>query len=203
MLENKQQPITRNYMKKLFLATIVAFCTGPVSGVVINNPLSLSTEFLVGIHNGQGANANLDTELALAQAILDLSLGEVDGNFEANTVFDYSGTITSNSGQLETGINGDATISVPAGWGGALVKYDGPNAGYVLYAFGGTASTIPEYPWNIWTTNEEQYQASHYVLLRGSGDLTPNPTTTVPEGGVGVALLGLCLAGMGLVRKIA
>ena len=190
-------------MKNIIILAAIIGIASQASAVIISNPLSLSTQFLAGIRDGQvqgPGGSSIENELIIAQAILDLSLGEVDPPYSANTVFDYAGTITSNSLQLETGINGDATIDIPAGWGGALVKYDGPNAGYALFLFGGTASTIPEFPYNLWTTNEEQYQASHYVLLSGTGGLTPGPQTTVPEGGVGIALFGLALAGMGLAK---
>jgi hypothetical protein len=193
---------------KLNALLIAALSLGTAQAVIISNPLSLQTQYLAGILNGQPEDSNATTEQGYAQTILDLSLGEKtgpagqEGVFEANTVFDYSGTITFNGGQSEVGIDGDGTIDIPAGWGGALAKYDGQNAGYVLFLFGGTASTIPEFPYTLWTTNQEQYQISHYTLFRGTGDVTPTPTGVVPEGGAGVALLGLVLGGMGLARKV-
>ena len=67
-------------------------------------------------------------------------------------------------------------------------------------------STIPENPWNLWTTNPEQFQISHYTLFDGPtpppGDDPPDDEPPVPEGGVGLAFFGLLLAGMGLVRKL-
>jgi hypothetical protein len=189
----------------LLVALGVSTTGGPSAfGVTISNPLSLSTQYVAGTLNGQPGDSNPITEEGYAQTILNLAQGGTSGvapnTFQANTAFDYSGTITFNGGQSTVGINGDATIDIPAGWGGALAKYDGQNAGYVLFLFGGTASTIPEYPWNLWTTNHEQYQISHYTLFRGTGGLTPG-TQSVPEGGAGVALLGLVLAGMGFVAR--
>jgi len=170
----------------------------------------LQTPFLVGIVEGQPGNSNLATEQTYAQAILDLSLGEIDGFYKANTVFNFSGTITSNGGQNEEpgGGFGDAndTVSIEAGWRWVLVKYDGQNAGYVLLPLRNQASTIPEYPWKLWTENQTQYQISHYTLFDGPtpppGDDPPDDDPpNVPEGGVGLGLLGLTLAGMGLFRK--
>lgn len=191
-------------MKLKLLALValgVSSTGGPLSAITITNPLSLQTQYLVGIVNGQPGNSNINTEQAIAQHILDLSLGEVDGAYAANTLFNYAGTITSNGGQHGDPIVGDGIVSIPAGWGGALVKYDGNNAGYALFVFGGTASTIPEYPWDLWTTNHEQYRISHYTLFSGDGGITPNPTS-VPEGAVGVAFLGLALAGLGVARRV-
>lgn len=187
---------------KISLAVICLMsAAAPLPAVIIDNPLSLQTQFLAGIHNGDAANSNPTTEAAIAQAILDLGAGQTVGPLQTNTLFDYNGTITLIGPQIDSGFDdADDSISIPAGWGGALAKYDGQNAGYALFVFGGTASTIPEYPWNLWTTNPEQYQISHYTLLRGSGNLTPTPQSTVPEGGVSMALFGLALAGMGLLR---
>ena len=190
-------------LKLTLLALMLSL--GTVQGITITNPLSLQTEFLAGILNGQPGDSNPTTEQGYAQTILNLSLGQKtgpagqEGVFEANTVYNYSGTITFNGGQSTVGIDGDGTIDIPAGWGAGLVKYDGQNAGYVLFVFGGQAATIPEFPYNLWTTNPEQYQASHVTLFRGTGDVTPNPTI-VPEGGVGIALFGLLTLGMGMTR---
>jgi hypothetical protein len=191
---------------KLSLITLLAvLLASPAGAIVISNPLSLQTQYLAGILNGQPGPTNATIEQGYAQTILDLGLGQTTGSppntFQANTLFDYSGTITFNGGQSTLGIDGDATVSIPAGWGGALVKYDGDNAGYVLFLFGGEASTIPEYPWNLWTDNTTKYQISHYTLFRGTGDVTITPTAVVPEGGVPMALFGLVLTGIGLMHR--
>jgi hypothetical protein len=187
---------------KLILITLLSLGVSSTGlGVTISNPLSLQTQYLVGIVNGQPGNSNIATETLIAQHILDLALGQVDGAYAANTIFNYAGTITSNGGQHPDLIVGDGIVSIPAGWGGALVKYDGNNAGYALFVFGGTASTIPEYPWDLWTSNHEQYRISHYTLFSGQGDVTPTPFS-VPEGGTGVALLGFVIAGLGVARRV-
>jgi hypothetical protein len=188
-------------MKSIFLIALVSLGVSSTGlGVTITNPLSLSTQFVAGIHNGQQGSSNVAAETAIAQAILDLGLGQTSGFNQSNTVFNYSGTITSTGGQISTGFDGVGGVAIPAGWGGALAKYDGPNAGYVLYVFGGQASVIPEFPWNFWTNQTDQYQISHYTLFSGSVDIEPRGV--VPEGGVGMALFGMVLAGMGLFRKV-
>lgn len=187
---------------KLLVVAAFGLAFSTAQAVTITSPMSLSQQFIVGIHDGQEANSNIATETLIAQAILNLSLGQDLGPYHANDVFDYSGTITSNGGQHNDVTVGDGVVSIPAGWGGALAKYDGPNGGYVLFVFGGTASTIPEFPYDFWTSETDKYRISHYTLFSGTGGITPTPTGVVPEGGAGVALLGSLLLGMAGVRKL-
>jgi hypothetical protein len=192
--------------KLMLLAAGTVAALSTASAVTITSPMTLNQQFIVGIHDGQEANSNVATETLIAQAILDLALGEDNGPYHANNIFDYSGVITSNGGQNEEpgGGFGDAddTVSIPAGWGGALAKYDGPNGGYVLFLFGGEASTIPEFPYAFWTDELDKYQISHFTLFSGTGGLTPTPFG-VPEGGPGIAMLGMVLLGLGGVKVLA
>ena len=186
-------------MIKTLVAILALFGVSSTGlGVIITQPLTLQTQFVVGTHDGNLANASIPVEAAGAQAILDLALGQVSGPDKANTVFDYSGTILGATGVKDESGGG----AIPAGWGYAMAKYDGPNAGYVLYALGGTATTIPVFPYNFWTTNQEQYALSHYTVFNPSTPPPPPPPPGVPEGGTGMALLGAVMAGMGLVRKL-
>ena len=62
------------------------------------------------------------------------------------------------------------------------------------------ASTIPQLPYDLWgNPNDTGFALSHYTLFNGVNITTTQ--TSVPEGGVGVGLLGLLLAGMGWARK--
>lgn len=187
--------------KLLVVAALGLAFAGAASAVTITSPMSLSQQFIVGIHNGQQGNSNPTTEAGIAQAILDLAQGQTSGFNQSNTAFDYSGTITLIGPQVSSGFDGVDGVAVPAGWGGAIAKYDGPNGGYVLFAFGGQASVIPEFPYNFWTTQTDKYQISHYTLLSGTGGLTPTPTGTVPDGGSMIALLGMALGGLELARR--
>jgi len=195
-------------MKTAFLSILVAFGVastgGTLSAVTITNPLTLDTQYLVGILNGQPEESNPTIELGYAQDILDLFLGEktglpgFEGVYEANETFNYSGTITS------TGPKVDNSGVIAAGWDWALAKYDGQQGGYVLFALNGQASTIPTSPYELWTDKPGQYGISHYTLFDGGGGPPPPPPPPppVPEGGAGVMLFGLVLAGMGLARKV-
>jgi hypothetical protein len=85
-----------------------------------------------------------------------------------------------------------STITVAGGWQYALVKYDGPNAGSVLFFLPTFGNTLPNYPFNFWTTNTTQWNVSGYVLYN---------SIPVPDGGLTVMLLGLGVGGLALFSR--
>jgi hypothetical protein len=78
-----------------------------------------------------------------------------------------------------------------------MAKYDGPNAGYILFYLphwnsnpANTDNVIPQYAGNIF---DNRYSLSNYVAFEG-----PN---NVPDGGTTLALLGGALFGLGALRR--
>ena len=78
-----------------------------------------------------------------------------------------------------------------------MAKYDGQNAGYVLFYLpdwnanpANTDNVLPQYAGNIF---DNRYALSNYVAFGG-----PN---NVPDGGITLALLGGALAGLGALRR--
>jgi VPDSG-CTERM motif len=181
-------------MKTSLFTLLAVVSMASAHGVIITQPMTLSTQFVVGVHNGELANSNPTTERAAAETILDLALGATFGNFQSNTVFNYSGDITSVGAQV---IN---STSVPAGWDGVLAKYDGAQGGYILFALGGQATTLPQFPYNFWTTNTGQLGLSHYTPFDADGLVIT--TQTVPDGGSMLMLLGSALAGIEGMRRL-
>ena len=107
-------------------------------------------------------------------------------NYKTNDTFDYSGVLTG-------GVQGaDDDFTVEAGSQYALAKYDGQNAGYVLYFLGGEATTLPQYSETIWGSGT-QWALSHYVAFGGG-------TTSLSEPGtLGLMMIGM--VGVGALRR--
>lgn len=73
-------------------------------------------------------------------------------------------------------------------------KYDGQNAGgYVWLVSGLTEVTIPTKLGNLTSTKGSTHALSHYSLF--------NPTTSVPDGGMTLMLLGGALVGLEGLRR--
>jgi VPDSG-CTERM motif len=103
----------------------------------------------------------------------------------------YSGTV---SGGTEVG---GGTFDGASSFEYVLAKYNGNNAGYVLYHIPSLAPgfTLPLLPTGIWQNNRGTgYALSHFV---GFG----STSTRTPDGGATLSLLGLALAGIGVVRR--
>jgi hypothetical protein len=91
-----------------------------------------------------------------------------------------------------------------SGYEYVLAKYDGPNAGAVLFYFGGAAFTLPSDSATIWMNPQQQgYGISHWTGFNpgpGTGP-GPGPGPGVPDAGSTVALLGLAVTALGFLRR--
>ena len=112
-------------------------------------------------------------------------------SYRTHNTDDYSGTLNvADAVRINTG-NGSG---IAAGYDYVMAKYDGPNAGWVLFYLGGEASSIPSFPYDLWTTNTGKYQLSNLTLWRSS------KTTPVPEPG-SLALIGAALLSLVVIRR--
>ena len=92
----------------------------------------------------------------------------------------------------------DGYFLIPVGWTYLVVQYDGPQGGSVLVNLGGNSASVPYDSSAIWVTGDK-YAVSHYSLI---GPTTPPTTTsTVPDGGPTVLLLGVALLGIAALRR--
>jgi hypothetical protein len=85
-----------------------------------------------------------------------------------------------------------------------IAKYDGPNAGSVVFYFGGAAFNLPLNSADIWVNGQnEGYGLSHWTGFNpgpGTGP-GPGPGPGVPDAGSTLALIGLAVTGLGLLRR--
>lgn len=180
--------------RTIALAVIFACALGSNASAT---PLTLATDGVVGTLDGKLGDSNPTTELAIAQQLLDyVGLGVVAPTacvtcYRTSTVFDYEATL-SNPQQSMGGLR-----VVPAAYDYVLAKYDGPNAGYVLFylpKFG--SHTLPQYPADLWTTNPTKWALSHFTTFDAEVEIVE-----VPDGGSTAALLGVVLCGIGFISR--
>jgi hypothetical protein len=187
----------------LLLAASIGMMTVQIASATLSwtTPLTTSSPNLVGIAygvtgSGQGNDA---FKFDVAQILLNLGANQdvtmsVGGTSTEFTTFgtDYSGTVMTSSSS-----SGGAGDSVGSGWDYVIAKYDGKNAGYILFYLGGQAATLPQYPADFWTSNTSQYGISGWTAF--------NTQTAVPEPSTIVAgallLLPLGVSAVRILRK--
>ena len=177
----------------------LALTAAPASALTINDA------GVVGTVEAGTQNSSPPNETEWANYLLSLGASATT-TADGNTPLDgqnetYKTSSTDYNGTLSTGTQSGAVGSndpIPnvAGAEYALVKYDGQNAGYVLYNvadFDGGSGNLPEFSYSIWG-KATQYRVSHVTTFGGK-------TTTVPDGGATLILLGAALSGLGAARR--
>ncbi len=165
--------------------------------------LSLTDPGVVGAAAGEstpsGAQFGDPLEmLAVAQHLLNMGANETEltgcslsgstSCYKTGPV-DYNATLV--GGTHVSNLGGAAQNVAAYEW--VLAKYDGPNAGYVLFHIPTFGSTIPGLSNPLWTNpGGNGYGISSYMAW-GS--------TRAPDSGATLSLLGLALAGLGTFRR--
>ena len=178
-------------MNKSLLTIAIASGCLLVSGA---NALTINDPGVVGIIDTGADSADVTTVTPYANYLLSLGASEsqtVSGVYYATSSTDYNGTLT--GGTRVDGATPDVSSFL---W--VLGKYNGKNAGYVLFYIpdvGG--SSIPEYSDSIWTNAAGKgYQLSN---ITGYGT-----RTSIPDGGMTLTLFGASLLGLfGAARRFA
>jgi len=165
--------------------------------------LSLTDPGVVGVANGQTAPQAFGapgTLLAVAQHLLDMAANTADptgctiapqgSSCYRTGATEYSATLSGAYTKVENLTGAPQNVGAFE-W--VLAKYDGPNAGYVLFHIPTFGATIPGLSAPIWTNNA----GNGYGI---SGYMAWGPTT-VPDSGATLSLLGLALAGIGTFRR--
>lgn len=168
----------------LFLACSVFALQSFATALTINSP------GVIGTVNGQSGDTQ-NGEAALAQYILNLPANTVNHVFNGRTYntssTEYSGTLLGLGTEF-----GGGSLNVPAGWQYAFAKYDGQNAGYVLFSLNGQATTLPAASYSLWGSNENQYALSHFTTFNSA---------SVPDNASTFALLGIGFVALAAFRR--
>jgi hypothetical protein len=164
------------------VAIVLAFAI-QAQALTINDPGVVGTvDGLAGDNTGNDA-------LGFAQHLLDMaantteSFGSPAHTYKTSTT-DYNGTL------IKIGLDDSGGYVVPSGYQYALAKYDGKNAGFVLFYLPTFGNTLPEFSYSIWGDNDEQYRITNFTFFNG-----------VPDGGSAAMLLGSAILGLGLLRR--
>jgi hypothetical protein len=172
--------------KAMMFATACAILAHPAFA----SPLTYTTVGVAGTimyETSSDQNANVNTVTAWANYLLGM-----DANAqETNGTVTYKTSNQNFDGTLSDGSRDDKGGTNVAGFEWVLAKYDGKNAGYVLFhmpTYGGTS--IPKYPYDFWTTQTDKWALSNFT---GYG--------SVPDGGTTLMLLGGALVGLEGLRR--
>ena len=195
-------------MKKSILLGVIAALLAHSAYATLSwsNPLTLSSPNVVGIAKGTtgSGQGNWTYESAVAQALLNLGANQIN---VSQTIFfgvnsnvtllstsptDYNGTVIGNNIS-----QGGAGQQVGSGWDYVIAKYDGKNAGYVLFYLGGQAADLPQFPNDFWTTSQ-QYGISGWTAFDVTPTVVPEPATVVAGA---LLLLPLGVSAIRILRK--
>ena len=131
--------------------------------------------------------------------LLTLGLGG-SGAHGGNIVYRSQNTFSSLPAPTLTGTSGTGTATsfIDSGYTYLVAKYDGPNGVTEVWDLAGVAAgTTINIPANAFGPTNDKYGLSGWNFY---DQITTN-TTSVPDGGSTVALLGLALAGAGALRR--
>ena len=165
---------------------------GNAYALIISSPIDYSTSGLVGTADTGTGAVNVSEEAIWAQQILDLAVATtstISGvDYQTHDTDDYTGTIDASSFLKDDSEFGHIGL----GWEYVMAKYDGQNAGYVMYYLGGAEAWIPLLSDSIWTNGQDNgYGLSHWTAFNSTS--VPEPST--------IALFGLGLLGLGFARR--
>jgi len=171
----------------------VASINGNAWALTINDP---------GVVGAFGITSGGTAELTIAQTLLNMDPAtssptgcDLQTECYQTANQDYAGTLSF------AGQGGGTNISLPTdgSFDYILVKYDGAEAGYVLFYTGNLTGTfvVPSPSFPLWTDQTSQYVANGWSAYT----CTTSVCGAVPDGGSTSALLGSALFAMGVLAR--
>lgn len=209
---------TNKLMASSMVGCLLVFFVPQASANTINLNVGLSSQYVLGeaIFNGDNSlvpSGGQETrDLTMVNSLVHIYNGTLvqsapyvlsANDFGAPPLPDANPTgdvVTPASGISYDPISGDVTITLGSAYQYLIAAYDGKNSGAVVWDIGGIAAgTTLEFP------RYAQPNSGGTDLVTGQYGITTwslfNPTTSVPDGGSTVLLLGAALSVMGLIRR--
>lgn len=146
-----------------------------------SSPLTLNSPGVVGTVDGLAGDNPGSDAIYFAQELLDLSANTVNFHYtdiSSGMEHVYNTSSTEYSGTLFGGVQVDNNYQVPIGYDYAIAKYDGQNAGWVLFYLGGQAADLPQFSYSIWGSNSGQYGISGFTAFH-AGSVIPEPSSLI------------------------
>lgn len=161
----------------LVAVALFGMATSAWATITIDVPVYITSPNVVGAANilqNDNASGETSTVYPIVQKLLDLDAnynGEINGRLFRTSNVDYDGTLVLATAQKD----GTGNVNVPAGWEFVAGKYDGKNAGYILFYVGGESAVLPAYSYAIWGDDPDQYGLSGWYAFNP----IPEPTTMI------------------------
>ncbi|HRT57290.1 MAG TPA: hypothetical protein P5038_11740, partial [Candidatus Paceibacterota bacterium] len=176
---------------------LLGVATSARATIIIDYPMNYTTPNVVGTATGlAGDNTGTDA-LLIAQKLLDMGKGEEttinDRVFKTNTEYDYDYNIVGSGPTFNVifrdnpktpeveepnvtvyypAEDGEKYLYIASGYQYVIGKYDGKNAGWILFHLGGQDGYIPVVSQNFWGEGTDQYEISNFTPI-------PEPTSVI------------------------
>jgi hypothetical protein len=181
--------IMKNLKKLILGATLAMGMSSSAFAIALNDPGVVGTVT-------DGAPSSIADEVIYVNTLLGLGVNAnitIGGELYKTSSTDYNGTVSQLGAVKQNADDVGFSLTV-SGYTYLLAKYDGLNGGSILWYLGGGTITLPSSSEPLWTNPAgEGYGISHWT---GFG-----PGTSVPDSGSSLALLGVAMTGLGLMRR--